>query len=332
MLYFFRTLKELKIKIIKIGFIGILLAVIIPLTVQAVTNNQSTLSDSSLSNNQYLNNNNPLNSDAIAVRVFNNDNYLSAYDWYQYNVRANRSLQSLIIDGYEAIRDDRTVYVAASNVVTCSSSKQCLQPIIAIISFNQNVSSETIDIFGQLLNNWRFNQNINNPKGSCLSKPATTSTIYCLSNKDCPSGQYCTSAKAKIVRDTKRLINLTSIHQKLKQYYDTYHHYPTLEAGTYLINKTLSVWPSWQKTLALKLGSSLPIDPINQLGPCPAEYNPITCWNEQRRLFATPWPSLPPDSYTYQYEYIDSHHYRLCANFESKGYANLAGLNCPQNH
>jgi len=267
-----------------------------------------------------------LNPDAIAVRIFDNNNYLSPYDWYKINVGAKRSLQSLIVDGYDAVRDDRTVYVAASNIVPCASGgKECLQPIIAIISFNQNVSNETLDIFGQILNNWHFNQNINSYEGTCWSKPDTPSGINCLTNKDCPSGQYCNSLKSKIIRDTRRLIDLTFIKDKLEQYRTNYQHYPNLEAGSYLINKTLSVWPSWQKTLAVKLNTALPIDPINYLGSCPG-YNPNTCWNEQQRSFATSWPYLPTGSRSYQYEYINSTNYRLCANFESN-YQNLNTLN-----
>ena len=53
---------------------------------------------------------------------------------------------------------------------------------------------------------------------------------------------------------------------KLEQYRQTYQRYPSLESGTYLVNKTLSVWPSWQKTLAVKMKTALPVDPINRLG------------------------------------------------------------------
>ncbi len=265
-----------------------------------------------------------VSSDAIAIRVFNNDSYLSPYEWYNRNVGAKRSLQSLIVDGYDAVRDDRTIYVAASNVISPDSR---LQPIIVIISFNQNISSETLDILGQILNNWHFNQNIKDFDGTCWTKPGAVTGVNCLNTKDCPSGQYCNSFKAKVVRDTRRLIDLASIKAKLEQYRTTYNHYPSLEAGTYLTNKTLSVWPSWQKVLAIKLNSPLPVDPINKLGECPAGYNPETCWNEQQRNFATTWPDLPDGSRSYQYEYINSTKYTLCANFESSC-SNLNNLSC----
>ena len=274
-----------------------------------------------------------VSSDAIAIRVFNNDSYLSPYEWYNRNIGAKRSLQSLIVDGYDAVRDDRTIYVAASNVISPDGNKaqpqqySRLQPIIVIISFNQNISSETLDILGQILNNWHFNQNIKDFDGTCWTKPGAVTGVNCLNTKDCPSGQYCNSFKAKVVRDTRRLIDLASIKAKLEQYRTTYNHYPSLEAGTYLTNKTLSVWPSWQKVLAIKLNSPLPVDPINKLGECPAGYNPETCWNEQQRNFATTWPDLPDGSRSYQYEYIDNTNYILCANFESSC-SNLNNLSC----
>ena len=274
--------------------------------------------------------------DAIAIRVFNNDSYLSPYAWYNRNVQAKRSLQSLIVDGYDAVRDDRTIYVAASNVILSGGNKaqqqqySRLQPIIVIISFNQNVSSETLDILGQILNNWHFNQNIKDFDGTCWTQPGSVPGINCLNTRDCPNGQYCNSFKAKVVRDTRRLIDLAYIKSRLEQYRTAYNHYPSLEAGTYLTNKTLSVWPSWQKTLAVKLNSALPVDPINKLGPCPSGYNPETCWNEQQRKFATDWPTLPAGSRSYRYEYINSTNYNLCANFESDC-SNFNNLSCSGN-
>jgi uncharacterized protein (TIGR02145 family)/uncharacterized repeat protein (TIGR02543 family) len=220
--------------------------------------------------------------------------------------------------------------VAAANVEPCGSlntGNDCLKSIMVIISFNQNISSKTIDIFGQILNNWRFNQNINHYGGTCSAGPGHTSGINCLSGKDCPTGQYCNNLKSKLVRDTKRIINLTAIKTKLEQYRQTYQYYPNLEAGTYLTNRTLSVWPSWQKALAIKLNWALPIDPINLLGECPTGYNATTCWNEQQRAFATTWPDLPAGSRTYQYEFINSTNYRVCANFETS-YQNLTSLAC----
>lgn len=272
-----------------------------------------------------------LSPDAIAIRVFDNSQNLTPRAWYSKNIGAQRSLQSLLVDGYDAVRDDRTVYVAAANIGPCdgeASAVNCLKPIMVIISFNQNISNETIDIFGQILANWRFNQNINSQPGVCSNSAAS---LNCLSNQDCPSGQVCDSLKSKIIRDTKRLIDLSAIKNKLEQYRGAYQRYPSLESGTYLANKTLSVWPSWQKTLAVKLGSALSIDPINKLGTTTAGFNQVTGWNEQQRSFVTTWPSLPANSRVYQYEFIHNTHYVLCANFETN-YQNILNYTCTSSH
>lgn len=131
--------------------------------------------------------------DAIAIRIFDNANNLSPRAWYSKNIGAKRSLQSLLVDGYDAVRDDRTVYVATANIAPCqgrNAGPSCLKPIIVIVSFNQNISNETVDIFGQILANWRFNQNINGQPGVCSNSGGNLS---CLSDQDCQSGQICDS-------------------------------------------------------------------------------------------------------------------------------------------
>ncbi|HQB50871.1 MAG TPA: hypothetical protein PLT32_01485, partial [bacterium] len=259
-------------------------------------------------------------SDAIAIRVFANDEHLSARDWFYQNISTKRSLQSLTVDGYDAVRDNRTVYVAASNVVGCNGFGQgggdCLKPIIAVISFNQNISTETVDIFGQILNNWKFNHNLNNRPKTC-----SNNITICRDNSECHSGgDICSTAKEKVIRDTKRLIILASIKTKLEDYRLKFQHYPSFEAGSYLPNKTLSVWPSWQKTFATKLGSALPVDPINKLGSCPGDgVNQTTCWNERTKRFYNDQglEDLPDYSHVIRYEFNNSNDYNLCALFET---------------
>ena len=53
-------------------------------------------------------------SDAIAVRIFSNPEHYGINEWYE-KQGFTGSPQALIIDGYEAIRDGRTVYVNAIN-------------------------------------------------------------------------------------------------------------------------------------------------------------------------------------------------------------------------
>ncbi|HNW55787.1 MAG TPA: GNAT family N-acetyltransferase [bacterium] len=294
--------------------------------VQAAANNDHLIN---FNNNQT---NGQASSDAIAIRVFNNDLNFSAREWYDNNVSTKRSLQSLVVDGYSAVRDSRTVYVAASNVARCNTvglndggSSFCLTPIIAVISFNQNISTETVDIFGQILNNWKFNKNLISLPSTCSNNNATV----CSSDSDCHDNGFCSSQKSKVIRDTQRLIDIASIKYKLDNYRQRYQHYPNLEAGSYLPNKTLSVWPSWQKTLATKLGSALPVDPINKLGPCSdGGFNSTTCWNDVSKRFysainnlnGSNSMTLPAGSLAIRYEFINNTEYNLCTKFETNYY------------
>ncbi len=54
-------------------------------------------------------------SDAIAVRIIPNPNHYSISRWYE-SQGFSGAPQELTVDGYEAVRDGRTVYVNATNV------------------------------------------------------------------------------------------------------------------------------------------------------------------------------------------------------------------------
>ncbi len=231
--------------------------------------------------------------DAIAIRVIPNPSHYSAQHWYG-EQNFSGSPQSITVDGYEAVRDGRTVYVNVAN-----SNSVDLWTNIYLISYNQEAEDVTVDIFGQILSHWNFNTNVSY-EGNCREN----TTIPCRQDEECPIGDVCDSMKARIARDTRRLGDLTEI----KSFMDSYAvigHYPILGAGTYLPNKTMSVWPSWQETLASELGGRLPVDPANKLGGCPG-YNEITCWDENSKLFADPDPGngvfdLPDESLAYYY-------------------------------
>jgi hypothetical protein len=264
-------------------------------------------------------------SDAIAVRIIENPNHYSSARWYQLQ-NFQGSPQSLQVDGYEAIRNGRTVYVDAANVVDTNNdgTPDAFYTNIFIISYTQSQQADTPDIFGQLLKNFKFNTNFFD-LGAC----STTTTNSCLSNKDCPSGEYCNSQKAKVVRDVKRLADLTEMQAQLDTYKNAKGTYPSALAGTYLASKSLSTWNSWQENFAKELGTVLPVDPINQLGACPG-YDAATCWNSSNKTFATDISQaiLPSGSHVYAY-LGDSRgaSARYCAQMES-GYANLVSFNC----
>lgn len=254
-------------------------------------------------------------SDAIAIRVIDNNNkHYSARAWYQ-EQGFTGAPQSLLVDGYEAVRDGRTVYVNVANMKDSN-----LYTNIYLISYNQNAEAATEDIFGRLLSSWHFNTNLeslNSYVGTCsiatricnvdkdCSQEMTCTNKRCILkdpkncviDTDCPDDVKCSGIKAKITRDVKRLGDVAYVNQVLDLQPAT----TTLASGSYIQGKSLSVWPSWQDTLGRQLGIAMPVDPINILGPC--NYNPVTCWNEDTQAFDGTIPGgLPSGTFVYIYD------------------------------
>ncbi|NCD01038.1 hypothetical protein EOL94_03025 [bacterium] len=303
-------------------------------------------------------------SDAIAIRVLPNPEHYGIETWYKKQGFLG-SPQSLIVDGYEAIRDGRTVYVAASNVDT---SGKIIYTNIYLISYNQEVQNETIDILGQIVSNWSFNKNISSLTNNENIGHCSISTITCFSDEDCPSGLvcgngdnylfqknkcvveeggdgefnntkkcltdsecnpgfYCSSLKSRITRDVIRLGRLADISSYIEEYNYINGSYPTLRAGSYIPNFSLSVWPSWTNVLATDTGFNPNlIDPINSLGSCVKDNDPIkydleTCWDDKTPKFyddnLNNGLDLPINSFIYLYKgESDGSEYILCGNME----------------
>ncbi|MFH1255096.1 MAG: hypothetical protein V1667_01330 [bacterium] len=225
--------------------------------------------------------------DAVAVRVVANPEHYSPLAWYKKNIKTQGSPQKLSVNGYEAIRDGRTVYVNAANI-----SGSSLYTNIYIISYNQQAESQTEDIFGQMIAHWKFNTNIPDDK------------------------------KGKVKNDVRRLADFSEIKLALENYKNSHGYYPKLSAGSYVANNTVSVWPSWKETLSKELNIDAPVDPVNKLGSC-AGYDAATCWNESAKKFADPSPDngvldLPAGSFVYIYSVSpDGSKYSLTASAET---------------
>jgi len=289
-------------------------------------------------------------SDAIAVRVMPNPNHDSIDSWYA-KQGYKGSPQSLMVDGYEAIRDGRTVFVNAANL---DSVNKKLYTNIYLISYNQESETKTLDILGQLVSHWKFNDNVStsgqcsisnldcqtntdcvtgyicsnenslNETGKCILKESKT----CIIDSDCPVNLFCDSLKAKSIRDVKRLGELNQISSAIESYKTTNGSYPKLQAGTYVLGSSMSVWPSWKETLWAQLGlSQLLFDPINTLGYC-AGFDSVTCWNNKNNTFVNSDLSLPEGSYAFVYKAATNGiNYLLCSVFETKalGYNTTEG-------
>jgi len=280
-------------------------------------------------------------SDAIAVRVMPNPNHDSIDSWYA-KQGYKGSPQSLMVDGYEAIRDGRTVFVNAANL---DSVNKKLYTNIYLISYNQESETKTLDILGQLVSHWKFNDNITNSgKCSisnlhCLADTDCPSTYQCANNtananygkcilttdktclidSDCPVNLFCDSLKAMSIRDVKRLGELSQMQAAVDQIKTNQGSYPSLQSGTYILGSSLSVWPSWKETLWPQLGlKDLLVDPINTLGYCNG-YDANTCWDNTRQQFVNSNLTLPFGSYAFSYTSTKNGiNYNLCSTFETR--------------
>ena len=290
--------------------------------------------------------------DAIALRVIPNNLHYSPERWYKNNVKKQGSPQSLLVDGYQAVKDGRSVYVNAGNVDLTAGK---LYTNIYLISYNQKPETATVEIFNSIIKNWKFNKNLTssgdcsissincsssvkcktgykcNTDDKCIPDPMTA----CLSDSDCPEDVFCDSPKSKVVRDTRKLSDLREIKILLDDYHSTKGHFPILSAGTYMQNKTLSTWPSWQMTFAKDLKKDLPVNPINSLGGCGSTaYDPSTCWDEKAKRFSgynpiIPEFLMPKNSNVYVYT-TDKNggSYVLCGSLESSYAGSLASSSC----
>ncbi len=330
--------------------IGLLLLAFLPLAGRAAegNNNVNVIGDPGSAAAEASN-----SSDAIAVRILPNPNHYSAARWYK-SQKFSGSPQALMVDGYDAVRDGRTVYVNAANVNL--ATKQ-IYTNIYLISYNQDPDFKTVDVLGQIVDHWRFNSNLNE-SGNCY-----ISTMPCESDSDCTEGYtcfgksnapgrcrlaendvcytdadcgknlYCNSLRAQVARDVRRLGMLGDLRESLAAFNNKNDRYPILGAGTYLPLNSLSVWPSWQSLFLPQIGagSSL-VDPINTLGPC-ADHDVDTCWNKDTNSFADPEPDnnsleLPAGSYVFTYSSDQNgSNYSLCAAMETKslGYNTTEG-------
>ncbi|MHB8904136.1 MAG: hypothetical protein ACYC40_03490, partial [Patescibacteria group bacterium] len=286
-------------------------------------------------------------SDAIAVRIIPNPNHYSISRWYE-SQGFSGAPQELTVDGYEAVRDGRTVYVNATNV-----DGKNIYTNVYLISYNQSSTNKTVDILGQIISHWKFNSNVGilesgNAVATCAisnkncaansdcgadqicanSGNASSSCVLktpknCSIDADCPSNFFCNSLKSKIIRDAKRIGQLEELKESLFKYKEINKTFPILKSGTYLANHSISVWPSWSQNLLANLAISTSfLDPINRLGAC-SGYDVKTCWNSTLNKFvyspSSNYLMLPAGSYAFVYK-TDSNgsNYNLCATLESR--------------
>jgi hypothetical protein len=274
--------------------------------------------------------------DVVGIRIYTNKDNKYPAQWYNDNViNPSSNIENTTIDGYQAVRDGRTVYVSAANVIKSDTTPATYKVYtnMYVIAYNENAAPETANILGQMVENFNFNTNLR------ILYPST----YELNRE-------------QLRRDTIRKADIHYLNQLLANYHQKNGKFPDLTAGTYVPNHSISTWPSWNSGLGNALATGLPVDPLNYMSTtinqldcvtnptdcqvvcsrddkgnpltgcasgaqcmdnqycsiCPLGYDSKTCWDQTKLKFA-----------------YDIH--KNCANTSLAGAFNLGGTNCDYN-
>ena len=214
-------------------------------------------------------------SDAIGVRVIGNSNNYSAQEWYNLQSFSRESAQTIIIDGYQAIKDGNTYYISASNDTNPSSSVDPIYTNIYVVSVNEDSHQDTKNIFSQIINNFVLSANVSN-----------------------------SDDKDKIRNDSKRLSDARFIADLLLRSSSL----PSLVSGTFEKGISLSVWPSWKQTLSSFMGTQLPSDPINEINCASSpSLDQDTCWDPSpANAYVCEADTLDKKSRFYSYQFDEA--------------------------
>lgn len=224
-------------------------------------------------------------SDAIGIEVFANRTSTDLATWYRNFAAQNKTStgqpESLIVNGFPALRDGRTVYVDAPNV-----SSNTIYTNVYLISTGVGASPETEEIARQLLQQWRFVTNI------------TSETD-----------------RTALTRDIVRFRAMRAMRGAIDAYREKNGRVPKLEAGSFIPNLTFSTWPiSWARLSGI-VGSGFPSDPRNAFIGCAAPYDQTTCWDPKKKKF-----QCPKEAYVYAYTTdAGGNGYTLATQFEYVG-------------
>ncbi|MBI5654780.1 hypothetical protein HZC53_03970 [Candidatus Uhrbacteria bacterium] len=218
-----------------------------------------------------------LKTDGIGVRIAENPMHLSPAEWYASKGFLGNPKQTLV-DGYPALQDDNTLYIAAANQPDVAGS---IYSNIYVISHNPDAKPETLEIYNQMVKYLAFNININGQSNTCHvvnGNQYSSSDVYltdehqpitCSADYECVAQEagkmlFCDSNKAKMARDTVRMADFQSIIKKLGSQPGTY---PQLTAGTFIKGLSNSIWKSWTEELSTG-ANAWPKDPVNRFVTC----------------------------------------------------------------
>jgi cysteine-rich repeat protein len=306
-----------------------------------------------------------LKSDGVGIRVATNPLHLTPAAWY-----ASRGFRgkpdATTIDGYEAVKDGTTWYVGAVNTADATGAPVYSQ--IYIVSFNPDAKPETINIANQLVANFALNANIQGgasnaceyavPDGSHsageLYRGTSGQLVRCTADWECVANNpnlSCASFKAKMQRDSKRIVDFQFMSTSLEDAKGRTGSYPKLNSGSFIPTLSTSRWPSWSQELQSETGVQFPSDPVNRFltcgacsdngAPCQdtsecnqgatcqppatdAHVEPSTCWNSTASRYICPRlnPAVPESaSRLYQYRAVNGgDRYELSTELEGANY------------
>jgi hypothetical protein len=216
--------------------------------------------------------------DGIGIRIAENPFHLSASQWYAARGFSG-SPQELTIDGYEAVRDGATLYVAATNVDGSGSGN--VYSNIYVLSYNPNAKPETLEIAKQMEANLLFNVNLEQETHNHCVEPTAGgaspiflnngAAVSCTADWECAAYRedlHCASTKAKLQRDRVRLGDMQAMTRQLEQQKARQRSYPAANSGTFIAGLASSRWPSWGQSFGQEVGGSLPQDPVNRYMAC----------------------------------------------------------------
>ncbi|MFH1077771.1 MAG: carboxypeptidase-like regulatory domain-containing protein [Patescibacteria group bacterium] len=222
-----------------------------------------------------------LKKDGIGIRIAANPLHLSPEDWYRM-LGFGGSPKSIKVDGYRALQDGTTTYVAAAN--TDGPGKRIYSNVY-IISHNPDATPVTVGIYDQMVKSLTFNINIEQGVANvCLQGSAPTDygadlyvpegtnrPVACSADVDCLKiyeKLHCGSFKLKLARDTERVADFAAMSRTIEKAKESAGTYPKLAAGTFLQGFSTSLWPSWYAEMSSVLGGTPPADPVNQFLSC----------------------------------------------------------------
>jgi cysteine-rich repeat protein len=289
---------------------------------------------------------NDKNTDGIGIQIFPNPKHLSSIDWYRSpKVMGGQGFSGEVkttkLGNFEAVGDDNNKYVATLNY---SNTNNSLYDVVYLFSINSDAKEETRHVFDEMVNNFKFNTNLTYNAGFCGATISTPNyLIKCSSDLDCPRGQVCSDQVEKLQRNYQRINDLKKLDVALQSYRLKNDKYPDLKEGSLLPGQTVSTWPSWQKFNTI-LGESLPVDPINKLGPggtckynpgifcfdnssCPTGDNCVihdaqTGWSDEDRRYSF---ACSTSSLAFRYMFDTSTNFIIKSHFEDPG-VNISNL------